>query len=323
VLAPYPISINTVPTSIIYYFKKIMRAGTSYRIYFRISYYANIIGACHLLTFFDSIKLFIIKNYFMSTSKKSTDKRPTSSKENRKLRAQSSRNSNAKAETSTEKNKAAERNSSNETGENSQLEKLFIDSLKDIYWAEKHLTKTLPKMKKAATTDELKSAFEEHLSQTEEHVTRLEEVFELCGKKAQAKKCDAMEGLIKEGESVIEDTEEGTMTRDAGLIMAAQKVEHYEIATYGSLVQFAKTLQMDEAAGILEQTLEEEKETDQTLTQIAEGNVNEAASTEGEEDTEEETKEETEEDTEEDTEEETEEEETEEEDEPTGRKGKK
>jgi ferritin-like metal-binding protein YciE len=170
----------------------------------------------------------------------------------------------------------------NGAGGNSQLEKLFTDSLKDIYWAEKHLTKALPKMKKAATTDELKSAIEEHLAQTEEQVTRLEQVFELCGKKAQAKKCDAMEGLIKEGESVIEETEDDSMTRDAGIIMAAQKVEHYEIATYGSLVQFARTLGMDEAAGLLEQTLEEEKETDQKLSQIAEGSINEEAEKEGE-----------------------------------------
>ncbi|HET6724136.1 MAG TPA: ferritin-like domain-containing protein [Chitinophagaceae bacterium] len=170
----------------------------------------------------------------------------------------------------------------NGAGGNSQLEKLFTDSLKDIYWAEKHLTKALPKMKKAATTDELKSAIEEHLAQTEEQVTRLEQVFELCGKKAQAKKCDAMEGLIKEGESVVEDTEDDSMTRDAGIIMAAQQVEHYEIATYGSLVQFARTLGMDEAAALLEQTLEEEKETDQKLSQIAESSINEEAEKEGE-----------------------------------------
>ncbi|HUR64858.1 MAG TPA: ferritin-like domain-containing protein [Chitinophagaceae bacterium] len=158
--------------------------------------------------------------------------------------------------------------------ENTQLEKLFVDSLKDIYWAEKALTKALPKMQKAATTEELKSAIEEHLGQTQEQVTRLEEVFELFGKKAQAKKCDAMEGLIKEGESIIEETEEGSMTRDAGIIMAAQKVEHYEIATYGTLVQLAKTLGNDEAAGILQTTLDEEKQTDEGLTAIAEGCIN-------------------------------------------------
>lgn len=168
--------------------------------------------------------------------------------------------------------KPAEKNGNGEG--NTQLEKFFTDSLKDLYWAEKHLTKALPKMKKAATTDELKSAIEEHLSQTEEHVTRLEQVFELMGKKPQAKKCDAMEGLIKEGESIVEETEDGSMTRDVGIIMAAQKVEHYEIASYGGLVQLAKTMGMDKAAGILEQTLEEEKQTDQGLTEIAENNIN-------------------------------------------------
>lgn len=166
---------------------------------------------------------------------------------------------------------------------NSQLEKLFTDQLKDIYWAEKHLIKALPKMQKAATTDELKSAIGDHLSQTEEQVSRLEQVFELMGKKAQAKKCDAMEGLIKEGESVVEDTEDGSMTRDAGIIMAAQKVEHYEIATYGSLVQIAETLGMSEAAEILSVTLEEEKQTDQGLTAIAENSINWAAEQEEEE----------------------------------------
>ena len=181
--------------------------------------------------------------------------------------------------------------------ENSQLDKLFTDSLKDIYWAEKHLTKTLPKMIKKATTDDLKSAIEEHLAQTEEHVSRLERVFEICGKKAQAKKCDAMEGLTKEADSIIEETESNTMTRDAGIIMAAQKVEHYEIATYGSLVQLAKTLGMNDAAEILHQTLEEEKQADEKLTEIAEWNVNQAAAQEAgeEEENEEEEKVETEE----------------------------
>jgi ferritin-like metal-binding protein YciE len=166
---------------------------------------------------------------------------------------------------------------------NSQLEKFFSDALKDIYWAEKHLTKALPKMQKAATTEELKSAIEEHIAQTEEQVSRLEQVFELLGQKAQAKKCDAMEGLIKEGESIVEETEDGSMTRDVGIIMAAQKIEHYEIATYGGLVSLARTMGNEEAAGILEQTLEEEKQTDQGLTEIAENNINWEAEQEGEE----------------------------------------
>jgi ferritin-like metal-binding protein YciE len=165
---------------------------------------------------------------------------------------------------------------------NSQLEKFFTDSLKDIYWAEKALTKALPKMQKAATTEELKTAIEEHITQTEGQIERLEQVFELFGKKPQAKKCDAMEGLIKEGESIVEETEDGSMTRDAGIIMAAQKVEHYEIATYGGLVSLARTLGNDEAAGLLEETLNEEKQTDEGLTEIAEGSINWAAEQEAE-----------------------------------------
>jgi len=157
---------------------------------------------------------------------------------------------------------------------NTQLEKFFHESLKDIYWAEKHLVKALGKMQKAATTDELKRAIEDHMGQTEEHASRVEKVFELLGKKPQAKKCDAMEGLIKEGESIVEETEEGSMTRDAGIIMAAQKVEHYEIATYGTLRQLAIVMGQDEVAEILSQTLEEEKQTDEGLTQIAENNIN-------------------------------------------------
>lgn len=156
----------------------------------------------------------------------------------------------------------------------SLLHEFFTDELKDIYWAEKHLTKALPKMAKAASSDELRQAFEDHLTQTEEHVTRLEQVFELLGMKAQAKKCDAMEGLVEEGKSIIEDTEDDTATRDVGLILAAQKVEHYEIATYGGLAQLAKTLGLMEIKEILGQTLSEEKEADELLTTIAESHIN-------------------------------------------------
>lgn len=157
----------------------------------------------------------------------------------------------------------------------SKLHSFFKDELKDIYWAEKHLVKTLPKMQKAATNEELKDAFAEHLEQTKEHVTRLEDIFGLLGEKPQAKKCDAMEGLTKEGEGIIEDTEKGTYTRDVGLILAAQKVEHYEISTYGSLAQLARTLDLEEVAYLLTTTLDEEKETDHNLTELAESKVNE------------------------------------------------
>jgi len=156
----------------------------------------------------------------------------------------------------------------------SMLYSFFTDELKDIYWAEKKLVKSLPKLQKAATNEELRNAFAEHLEQTKEHVTRIEQVFELLGEKAQAKKCDAMEGLTKEAESIIEDTEDGTSTRDVGLIMAAQKAEHYEIATYGGLVQLANTLGLGDVSNLLQATLDEEKETDQTLTEIAESKVN-------------------------------------------------
>lgn len=157
---------------------------------------------------------------------------------------------------------------------NSEFEKFFEDTLKDIYWAEKALTKALPKMQEAATTSELQSAIEKHIAETEEHVSRLEQVFKLLGKEAQAKKCDAMEGLIKEGETAVEETEEGSMTRDVAIICSAQKVEHYEIATYGSLVTLAMTMGNAEIADILSQTLQEEKMTDVGLTQIAEDNIN-------------------------------------------------
>lgn len=166
---------------------------------------------------------------------------------------------------------------------NSMLLELFIDELRDIYWAEKHLVKALPKMEKAASSEELAKAFAEHLAVTQEQVTRLEEVFEMLGEKARGKKCDAMEGLVKEAESVIEDTEEGTSTRDVALIIAAQKVEHYEIATYGGLATLAKTLGRNEIKDLLGQTLDEEKETDELLTQLAEANINQSASQEMEE----------------------------------------
>jgi len=170
---------------------------------------------------------------------------------------------------------------------NTQLEKFFHDSIKDIYWAEKHLTKALPKMQKAATTDQLKEAIGTHITQTQGQVERLEQVFEIMGKKPQAKKCDAMEGIIKEGESIVEETEDGSMTRDVGIIMASQKVEHYEISTYGGLVQLAMVLGMDDVSDILAETLAEEKETDTILSDIAENNINWEAEQEGGEEEEE------------------------------------
>ena len=166
--------------------------------------------------------------------------------------------------------------------QSSQLMKLFEEELKDIYWAEKALTKAIPKMIKNATSADLIEALENHLMETEEQVKRAEQVFELTGKKAVAKKCEAMEGLIKEAEEIMEECEEGAM-RDAGIISAGQKVEHYEIASYGTLRQFAETLGLTEAAALLEETLNEEKVADEKLTEVALSAINVEASEEGEE----------------------------------------
>jgi len=154
-----------------------------------------------------------------------------------------------------------------------ELQELFVDQLKDLYWAEKALTKALPKMVKNCTSPELISALEEHLAVTEEQVSRLEEVFDSIDEKAVAKKCAAMEGLIDEAEEMMESTTKGVV-RDAAIIAAAQKVEHYEIASYGTLCAFAKTLGHNEAAALLEETLNEEKDADSNLTAIAESSIN-------------------------------------------------
>ena len=150
----------------------------------------------------------------------------------------------------------------------SGLRELFVDQLKDIFWAEKELTKAIPKMIKNATSDELVEALTNHLEETKAQVTRLEDVFASIGEKAEAKKCEAMAGLAKEGEEIMKGTEEGVV-RDAGIISAAQKIEHYEIASYGTLASFARVLGEDEAASLLEETLNEEKAADEILSQIS------------------------------------------------------
>ncbi|MCF2446718.1 ferritin-like domain-containing protein [Dyadobacter sp. CY345] len=179
----------------------------------------------------------------------------------------------------TTKNKTSEKKQL--TGQDGEkLKVLFVDGLKDIYWAEKNLAKALSKLAKSATSEDLKSAFDLHKTQTEEHVATVEQVFEIIGEKAQVKKCAAMEGLIEEANEIIESTEKGTLVRDCGLIMAAQKVEHYEIASYGTLRNIARTLGYEEVATLLQQTLDQEGETDQILTTLAESYVNEQASVE-------------------------------------------
>jgi len=164
--------------------------------------------------------------------------------------------------------------------ENSEFHEFFVDELKDIYWAEKHLVKALPKMKKAATSPELAAAFDTHTQETQTHIDTLEQVFALLDEKPAAKKCDAMAGLLEEADGIISETEKGTLIRDAGLILAAQKVEHYEIATYGTLKTFAENMGHTEVADLLQQTLDNEKATDVALTEIAESFVNEQASAE-------------------------------------------
>lgn len=180
------------------------------------------------------------------------------------------------------KNSKAESNGRSHSSQSpTYLQKFFIDQLKDMYWAENELLKGLTTMKRSSTTEELEDAFDNHYKQTERHIQRLEKVFKLVGRKAQGKKCEAMAGLLKEAESIIEETEEGSITRDAALIVAAQKVEHYEIATYGGLVQLALTMGLQRAAGLLDKTLKEEEETDELLTDIAEGHINIDAEKEG------------------------------------------
>jgi ferritin-like metal-binding protein YciE len=156
-----------------------------------------------------------------------------------------------------------------EPSDNTGLRDLLMDGLKDIYWAENQLTKALPVMEAATSNAELAGAIASHLEETAGHVARLEDIFALLNEKAQAKKCDAMEGLTKEGEATIEDTEQGTVARDTAIITASRKVEHYEIAAYTGLKSLAEKLGLTEVATILTQTLAEEEAADQTLSGIS------------------------------------------------------
>src|SRR5437762_4802424 len=163
----------------------------------------------------------------------------------------------------------------------SLLEKFFIDQLKDIYYAEQQLLKAIPKLAEASTTEELEDAFNDHLKQTEKQIKRMDKVFQIIGKNPEGKKCEAMDGLVRESETIIKETKPGSMTRDAALIIAAQKVEHYEIATYGGLVQLALTMGLNRCADLLDKTLLEEEDTDALLTDIAENYINIRADEEG------------------------------------------
>jgi len=160
-----------------------------------------------------------------------------------------------------------------ESSDNSSLRKAFLDQLADVYNAEQQLTKALPKMAKAAQSEELQSAFESHLEETEQQAQRLEEAAQSIGESLKGKKCKAMEGLIKEGEEMMSEFK-GEAALDAVLIAAAQKVEHYEIATYGTLIEWAKQTQNEDIIELLESSLEEEKAADEKLTEIAESLAN-------------------------------------------------
>lgn len=165
---------------------------------------------------------------------------------------------------------AEQENSTN----NSKLMEFFVDELKDLLWAEKELVDTLPDMAEAATSQELKIAFTNHLAETEEHISRLKDIFGILGLEPETTKCDAMAGIVDEGDGIISNTEEGTAQRDVGLIFAGQKAEHYEIASYGGMVSLAKTLGYYDIAEILVLSLDEEKTADALLTEIAENHVN-------------------------------------------------
>lgn len=156
------------------------------------------------------------------------------------------------------------------------LDDLFLDTLKDIYYAERKIVKTLPKMARAASSADLKAAFEKHKHESEGHIERLQQVFEIVGKRAQGKTCPAIDGIIEEGEELIEEFK-GTPALDAGLISAAQAVEHYEITRYGTLKRWAEVLGMKDAAKLLDQTLSEESKTDEALTGLADASANQMA----------------------------------------------
>jgi len=162
----------------------------------------------------------------------------------------------------------------------SKLREFFIEQLQDIYWAEQKLVKTLPKLSEASRSPELRKAFENHLNETRNHVSRIEKAFSLMEEEAEATECPALKGIAEEGEDIIDETDAGTAQRDVGLIFAGQKAEHYEIATYGALIQLAKDMGETEVATLLQDTLKEEKAADQKLTQLAVSGINREAAQE-------------------------------------------
>lgn len=206
-----------------------------------------------------------------SNSQKSADGKQSQNSTNS---GAASIDSSATTDNSSNKDKKEGKSEKESNNSKKPLKKFFIDALKDMYFAEHAIADALPKMQEAATTEELQEAFEDHEWVTKKQISRLEKVFRSIGEKAEKKECKAIEGIIKEGEEIMNSTPEGSMTRDAALIIAAQKVEHYEIATYGGLVQLALTLGHQKAAALLDTSLQEEEDTDYDLTDIAESFIN-------------------------------------------------
>ena len=198
-----------------------------------------------------------------------------------------SRRSPSNRSRSGQRSRSQSRTGSNRTRHSMSMRELLTEEMADIYNAEKQLLRALPKLARAATSEQLRTAFEQHLDETQEQVRRIEQAFEALGERPKSKKCDAMEGLIKEGEHIMEEDFDGSVL-DAALIAAAQKVEHYEIASYGTLCAFAKVLEETEAGDLLMETLNEEKEADSTLSEVAESSINIQAAEADEEDEEEE-----------------------------------
>lgn len=176
-------------------------------------------------------------------------------------------------------NRMSGRNEESETGMDNDLHELFLDELADVYSAEQQLTKALPKLAKAAESDELREAIEQHLEETEEHISRLEQVFESLDESVKKKTCKAMKGLIEEGDEIVKEQKDSSAL-DAGIIAACQKVEHYEIASYGTLCAWAEQMGHDDALKLLRQTEEEESAADEKLTEIAETIANQRAQSE-------------------------------------------
>ena len=210
----------------------------------------------------------------MDSKNKKKDDQKKSTKSNGNSKSQSK--SQSKSTSAAQKKKQARFSEEHE----GKLLEFFVEEVKDIYFAEHEALKALKKMEKAATSKALKDSIIQHQGETEEQIKRLEEVFSLLGEKPSKKKCEGILGIIKDGESVIEDTDDNTMVRDAAIIIASQKLEHYEITSYGSLAELARTLGKDDVAELLDVTLEEEKKTDVSLTVLAEESINEEASNE-------------------------------------------